>query len=417
MNNIAITRALRVSSFRFLWLAQVFSQIGINLLSFVLAIRVYDLTGKNTAVSVLVLALAIPAAVLGMLAGVLVDRWDKKMVLFSCNALRALAAIGFIFFHQSLAAVYVLAIFIAVITQFFVPAEAPMIPGLVNRDNLLPANSLFTLTIFSTMLIGGLLAGPLLILLGISGTFVIITLLFALAAAAIVQIPGGSVKAFVKRRFSRYQVKALSGGLRNGIFRELRLEFWEGHDYILSHRRVFGALVLLVSSQTIIATFSTLLPGMAVSILKIAVTDASVLLLGPAILGILLGAALISQIGHRVPRKKIVNFGVISVAVCLSFLGILTNLHMAQSLLLLLGFANGLVDVSSNTTLQEETTEEIRSRVYGILTSLSGIVYFLPVIFSGVLSDIFGIEKVLIAGGCLLFLLWLFKIRQFISLL
>ena len=70
------------SGFRNLWFSQIFSQIGINLLTFVLAIRVYELTHRNTVVSVLTLAFIVPNIVFSAVSGILVERWQKKTVLF-----------------------------------------------------------------------------------------------------------------------------------------------------------------------------------------------------------------------------------------------------------------------------------------------------------------------------------------------
>ena len=75
-------------NFRNLWLAQITSQIAMNMLIFVLGIRVYQQTASNASVSLLYLAVGIPAVVFGVIAGGLVDDFDKKQIMVICNTLR-----------------------------------------------------------------------------------------------------------------------------------------------------------------------------------------------------------------------------------------------------------------------------------------------------------------------------------------
>lgn len=383
---------LKNSAFRSLWLAQLFSQVGINLLTFILALQTYNLTGKNTAVSILTLSFIVPQALFGSLAGVIVERYDKKTVLLITNLSRAFVVLLFLFTGETIFFIYFLAILISLITQFFVPAEAPIIPTLVNKKDLVTANSVFMLTIFVTMLGGGLFAGPLLSMFGLNLTIIFVFLVYLIASYNITQIPNGQESSSSSKRLS------------------LQLEFIEGKNYVLGHPKILLALVLLVGSQTIIASLSTLLPGFADKSLKLNVNDASVFLLGPAILGIILGALVISK--FKIGPAKIIPVGVMGAGVGMLLLGFTPNLIVAQLILFFLGFSNALVDVSCNTILQSGTDESVRSRVYGVLTALGGLVFILPVLLSGTLSDLFGVNRVFNAFGLLILIIFVVKIRK-----
>lgn len=382
------------TGFKNLWLAQVFSQMGMNLLTFVLAIRVYELTHRNTVVSVLTLAFIIPAILFSTLSGTLVERWNKKTVLFLCNLSRAVAIIGFVFSSESIFWVYFLAFVISLISQFFVPAEAPLIPELVSKENLVSANSFFMMTIFVTMLAGGLLAGPLMNIFGLDKIFIILIIFFILASF---------FSLLIKSKKTQKTNQNLNFNLKKDLL--------TGLAYVRENNKVGLAMFLLVLSQTIIATFSAMLPGFADQVLKLKVTDASVYVLGPAVLGIVIGAALVSQIGKYFKPNAMINFGIISVIVSLIVLSFSKNLYLSQAFLLLLGFANAFVDVSANTILQRETDEGLRSRIYGILNTFAASAYVLPVIFSGTLADVLGVSNVFIIGAVLLFAIWFTKIR------
>ncbi len=415
MRKVAFVDVLRLSSFRLVWLAQLFSQIGINLTAFVLALRVYELTHRNTAVSILSLSVIIPAAIFGMMAGVLVDRYDKKIILFFCNLIRGFIALGFLLTSESFFYVLFLAFLISLVTQFFIPAEGPMIVSLVPKKKLLPANGLSVMTIFMTMLAGGLLAGPLLSTFQVEGTIIIISLMFFLAAFFVSRIPGQAILSVVARRFHPEQLIKTANGFTLSAWRKFLAEFKEGIDYLSLHRTVLFAVSLIVGSQTIIASSSNLLPGFADRVLKIPINDASVLLLGPAILGIITGALVTSQFGQKVSRQFLVNLGIVFVGVAIILLGLSHGRLMAQAVLFFLGFSNALIDVSANTMLQKETHDQVRSRVYGVQTALSGMTFIIPMMLAGAASDLFGVDKVFIAAGGLLLCFWGYKIRKYVA--
>ena len=77
-------------------------------------------------------------------------------------------------------------------------------------------------------------------------------------------------------------------------------------------------------------------------------------------------------------------------------------IHVAAfGLFYLLGFANSLLDVPSNTILQKETEGDMRGRVYGILSASVGGAGILPVVISGVLADLVGVGNVIFLLGVL----------------
>src|SRR3989338_3067362 len=99
--------------FRLLWLAQIISQIALNMLSFVLAIQVYQRTHSNTAVSLMLMTFAVPSVIFGILAGGIVDQFDKKKILMFCNFTRFMILLGYFIFYDNLVMLYVLSVAIS----------------------------------------------------------------------------------------------------------------------------------------------------------------------------------------------------------------------------------------------------------------------------------------------------------------
>src|SRR6266704_4852913 len=109
--NRPLIRALQVRPFLFLWLSEVFALIGFNMTNFLLIIVAYALTGSNTAVSGIVVAFTLPAILFGIVAGVFVDRMDKKKVLFATNFIRAVLLLILVIFHSNLVVLYIVTFF------------------------------------------------------------------------------------------------------------------------------------------------------------------------------------------------------------------------------------------------------------------------------------------------------------------
>ena len=149
--------------FLLLWIAQAATQIGGNMVIFGLTVIISESTGSTTAVSALILTFLLPAVVFSALAGVFVDRLDRRLVLVFTNILRGAAFVALFFAGNHLGLIYLLNITVSTITVFFAPAEAAMIPILVPRRQLLSANGIFTLTLNAAFALGFTLIGPLIV--------------------------------------------------------------------------------------------------------------------------------------------------------------------------------------------------------------------------------------------------------------
>lgn len=406
-NNFGQTSAfldvLKIRSFRFLWFGQIVSQVSINMMAFVLALRVYETTFSNAAVSLMYLAVAIPAVLFGTIAGVYVDRFDKKVVLTLCNVLRAIAVLGFFLSSETYAWIFVLAVMISFITQFFVPAEAPTIPRLVPKTLLLTANSLFTFTFYTSVIAGYILAGPALRFFGPRNIFIVISFLFFLSAIFVRVVPGESsrtlVLLFLRRIFSHGFLKRATVSSRyKRKFSIFTKELLDGYRFILFQKKVRSMVLILVGSQAIISILMTLAPGFADKILGVDIAEVSLLMLAPAAVGMILGVLWIGNFGRRFQGERMIDAGIMGTGLLLLGVALLTHLHSNALLVFLLfslGLSNAFVDVPANTLLQMNTEESIRGRVYGVLSSLIGGVAFLPVVVAGWLADIFGVTRIM----------------------
>ncbi len=402
MNNNLLL-ALQNRPFLFLWLAEVLSQVASNMTNFILLLVVFSLTHSNTAVSGIMLAFLLPAILLGIIAGVYVDRKDKKHVLTVTNVVRGIILLLLATLHSNVLGVYILTFVVAAATQFFIPAETPMIPLLVEKHLLLSANALFGLAFYGSLLIAYALSGPFLIYFGPQRAFVVLAGMFFV----------GALFASLIRRSSVVKKKSKEG--TNLTFAsEIKMAL----SLIFTIRNIYHSFLMLALSQILVLVIAVLGPGFATSILHIPVNTFPLLFVTPAAIGMGVGAFIIINFFQHRNRAKVTNLGLLTTAITLfllTFINNITHAHIVESinrflptllqinllhtmvaLAFLSGVANALIFVPSNTLIQEETSDEVRGKIYGALNAMIALLSLVPIIAVGSLADIFGIGVVLL---------------------
>src|SRR5260221_5016438 len=397
--------ALTNRSFLFLFLAELVSQIAMNMMNFILILVAFTLTTSNTAVSGIVLSFTIPAIFFGILAGVYVDRKNKKKILLLTNILRGLLLVLLAFVHEKLLFVYAISFFIATITQFFIPAETPMIPILVKKDALLSANALFGLALYGSLLIAYALSGPFLIFFGSRNALLALAVLYFIGAFFVVCIRLPKAIPLPRKPGIKLTKASIVGEVKEAL------------SHILQIREVSHAFFLLVLSQVLILIIAVIGPGYAKHVLHIPINQFPLYFVTPAAIGMGIGAMVLTNYLDKVSKKKSATIGLFISAVALYLLqygsilsqkafvhylntylpGILqiTILHSMVVLAFILGLANALIFVPSNTIIQEQTSDTLRGKIYGTLNTIVALASLLPVIVVGSLADIFGVPLVL----------------------
>jgi len=407
---------LKIRPFSFMMISEFFSQFAFNMQHFVLIFVIFALTRSNTAVSGIILSFTIPAILFSLITGVFVDRWNKKNILFLTNILRGVFLIPFFIPNLHIGFIYTFTFLIAVATQFFLPAESAIIPSLVPKRLLFSANAVFSLGIYSTTLIGYILSGPILLLLGKTYTFVFLAALFFVSAFFITLISINK-----KNNGKNIDVQ---------ITPSLTYEAKEIFSFIRKTRKVMYALTMLTLAQAVIFMFAVLAPGYATNILKVQLESLSWILITPAAVGMGGGALILGSIGKKFNRKWLSSLGFLLAGASFIIFPFLnqvtshgfvqflnkflpsvlniTSLHIVVVMAAVMGFAISLVFIPSNTTIQIETQESMRGRIYGFLNALIGAVSFLPVVLAGGLADLFGVSTVITGFGIIMVTIGLF---------
>lgn len=396
---------LKNIQFLILWSGQIFSQLAdkvyLVLMIAIIASR-FQLPNQPISqwVSPIMIAFTIPAVLFGSLAGVYVDRWQKKPVLIVSNLLRGILVLTlppllFISQGKSLMAVplgFILMLGITFVvsafTQFFAPAEQAVIPLIVKDRDLLAANSLYTTTMMALLIVGFAIGEPLLDLAdnlvagsGLPsriGKEILVGGAYAIAGIILLALNTGEKQGQTERE--------------SHVWADIR----DGIAYLGQNRRVRNALIQLVILFSIFAALAVLAVSMADRIPQIE-ADQFGILLAAAGVGMGASAAILGSKGQNINRALLSLFGSIGVAVSLTGLSFATqNLWLALVMTALLGAFAALVGVPMQTTIQSKTPVEMRGKVFGLQNNAVNIALSLPLVLAAEAETRFGLSAVIL---------------------
>ena len=145
----------RNRSFALMWSAEFVSSMGSALTSLAASILVFRLTGSALSVGLMLMATAAPSVFIGLLAGVFVDRYDRKRIMISADLVRAaLVASIPLLVPLNIAWLYVIVALSSAVGQFFSPAHESVLPDIASDRELAAANSLMAISAFGSTAIG-----------------------------------------------------------------------------------------------------------------------------------------------------------------------------------------------------------------------------------------------------------------------
>ncbi len=414
------TSVISNSGFRFLWFNQILVQLAYNTLNFALLIWVYKLTGSNIAVAFLMAAVYLPSLVFGLLAGIYVDVADRKKIILSIDLLLALSFSIFILVKAHYSLILLNTFFINTLGQFFIPTESSAIPMLVSRKQLLIANSLFSLTLYGSFMIGFASAGPILSHSGINAIFIFGVLASLSAWVLSLNLPSIKVERGQKSIIlpSFHEIEKMYGlVIKEG---KIAMSFIRGKVNLLV------AILLLAVVQGVIGTLAVVVSSYMETVLHIHATDASYVVMIPLGLGMVIGALLIGKYAHKKPKRQLVVPSLILAGTIFLLVGLMPiiveifNLNDAGGMRhlrfffrspsistlvaiesFLLGVATVGIIIPSQTVIQENTTEKNRGKIFSVLLVVMNVFAAAVSIIAGVLADILGVEAIFIIMGIL----------------
>lgn len=382
-----------------LWISQILSQVTINIMNFLLLAKLFNATGSTIATSLLWVSYALPTIFFGPIGAGVVDLVSRRKTLVLTNLLQSLVVFLYIFSHQySLFLLFAVVLVYSFLNQFYVPAENASLPSLVSKDKLPKANSLFFITQQLALIVGFGFAGIIQTVVGFEGALIICTLALFIAFLSVYFLPKLEPSKKIPENWE-------------GLMRTFFGHVIEGYKFIKTKSKIFYPIGLLFAIQAGLAIIVANLPVIAKEILNVSTDYVGILVVVPAGIGATIGSILVTRLikkGWR--KKKLIDIG-LSVLGLSVFGLIFGKLISTPILVLLVGMGFILVNIPTVTFLQEVTPVWLRGRVFGNLWFLITIATILPIIFSGVISEFFGVKILLsiLALGVILILMFSLK--------
>ena len=381
----SILSVLLHPNFKYMWLSQVFSQIALNMLTFALVIHLFDITGKATSISGVMISSAVAVAIFGPISGVLADRINYAKIMLATNFLRFLVVILLLFSGNNVLACLEIMFLISALSQIFTPAESSSVPLAVPKEELISANSVIMSTSYVTLLIGYSIAGPILALVGSNWLFAICAILYLAATWATKQLTN-----YDRRERKKITFESFAHGL-DRVWEEIITSF----KYLRGNKKILQPMLKLTIGWTVLGAFITLIPAYGESVLNINSKVIGPLVIAPAGLGMLLSTIFLNKKNSKLDFNRVINNGFLIASTSLL---LFSSYYFYQELsfsrliifiiLISLGFGCSLVQISSQTLLHLNSDEDNRGKIFGLSSMQLRLATSLPALFIGGISDL-----------------------------
>jgi uncharacterized membrane protein YiaA len=362
-----------ISAFVLIVLGQFFSLIGSSLTGFALAVWVYQTTGSVTGLALISLCSVLPVIVLSPVAGALVDRWDRRwtMIFSDSGAGLATLLLALLLFLDQLQIwhIYALVAFSSACSAFQRPAYAASIPLLVPKEQLGRANGLVQAGQAVGQVISPVLAGSLILAIGLYGIILIdcVSFLFAVLMLLLVRIP-------------RPEASAENNAARQ----TLRQDMAYGWNYIATRSGLLALVLVSAAANFLVAMVSVLVMPLVLSVGSAAALG-TVLSMGGV--GMLAGVATMSIWGGPKRRMHGVLGFMLLGGICVMLAGMWPSLVLFAAAAFGFFFGVPISNGCSQAIYQVKVEPGVQGRVFAINSMMAAIVTPLAFLVVGPFAD------------------------------
>lgn len=395
MTGSFVTHLLSNRVFARFWLAGLLFVLATWSLHIAMLVYVYELTGSPFATGLIPVFASIPGIVVGPIAGVLVDRWDRKRVMAGgALALVALLVATIPFAGQlDVSLLYAIIFAQAVVMTFFAPAENALLPTLVRDDDLAAANALNALNDNLGRIVGPAAGAWIFVQFGFAAT---------LAACALIYAAGWLCLIGVQTGLAPTTPVAIYAGQRSltAIVGRARREFCDGLRAV-RHTRTL-AIVVAVWALYMVADvpFSAVFPAFLAESLDVGPESLGLMMTIRGLTGVA-GGFLVVWLSRRVDPTTLLAGGLLAYGASIAGLGVINEFGLGLWLTLANGPGGAAVQTGLATTLQRNTAPGMRGRVFSLVGIVNGVIVIVVSLAAGSLAEIAGTRAVVILSGSL----------------
>ena len=376
----------RKRDFRLLWSAQLVSTIGTALTDLAAGILVFRATGSALSVGLMFMATAVPTLLIGLVAGVFVDRYDRRKIMMISDLLRAaivvsipfLISVNIVFLYLAVAAV-------STISQFFNPANDAVLPEVATDEELAAANSWIMISSFGATSVGFALSGLLAAAFDIHWAFWLDAVTFLVSAALLIFVRVGKIEVEGDTSVA-VVVENLKDGIRTLVGTPLL------RSLFLSGVPVYFAFGL----------WNVLLLPFAIEALHASEFEYG-LQEGLTSVGFVVGSLLMAKFADRFREGSWVVVSTIAMGVAGIAYGYATSILVAIVLVTISGFFNAPASIARRVLMQRNTPRELRGRVFSAFAVARDVVFLVGIALAG-LADVIDVRVLVVASSIVLVL-------------
>lgn len=419
---------LQNKSFRTAWTAQCFYQMASSFVEMTVLYRVGEMSASGFAVSLLFFLLKFPVLFMGIISGVLVDRYDRRRLLVWSMLTRVGISVVLMLLVGNLWALLVSVLLLALFGNLYRTAEGALIPEIVENEHLTQAAGFFNMTEHGTTLLG------LALVFGINGwldaeglfngyssavTLGIGALLFTIGVVfqrKLAKMPLAVNKCEVAEEEQPKPKRDLSFRGIMQSWKKLQKELAEGLLYVKSSIWCRRMIVHLIVTNMIILTVISMAEVFGSEyLLTVSMVEVGKFVILPILFGFVVSVAALPYIQRKYFRMNVIAYGGIGSALAILAMGLFKLLFpwtgvewwarwIIYALLFLIGAFAVLTFVPSYVILQEQAENKVRGRALGILFSTIVGLSAIPLLVSGAIMDRWGVVPLLIGLGAMLML-------------
>ena len=371
----------RNRSFALLWVAQVVETIGCSLTSLAASILVFRLTGSAASVGLMLMATSAPTIVVGLLAGVFVDRYDRKRIMVVADLVRAVLVLAIpLLLHQSIVWLYVIVALTSSITQFFDPAHEAVLPEIASDEELAAANSLMAISSFGATALGFAASGLIASRFPIEWAFYFNTVAYALSALLIwvVRIPHLAV--------------AAESGLAS-VWRNLRA----GAKLLVDTPMLKSLFLVFAIVFVAFGLSNSLLLPFAIKALGATEFEYGVQEAVTSV-GFVIGSLWMARVADRLREGQWIALGLLGMGLVSMGYASMRSVAPAIAIIALSGLLNAPLSIARSLIMQRNTPREMRGRVNSAFFVCRDVLFLVGMAAAG-LADVFPIRLMYLAAA------------------
>jgi MFS family permease len=374
----------RKRDFRLLWSAQLVSTIGTALTDLAAGILVFRLTGSALSVGLMFVATAVPTLIVGLIAGVFVDRYDRRKIMVIADLLRAAIVVSIpILITINIALLYLAVALVSTISQFFNPANDAVLPEVASDEELAAANSWIMISSFGSTSIGFALSGLLATAFDINWAFRLDALTFLFSAALIVFIRVGKIEAE-----GNTSVGVVVANLKEGVSTLV-------HTPVLRSLFISGAPVFLSFGLWNVLLLPFALKALQATEFEYGLQEAV------TSVGFVVGSLMMARFADRFREGSWIVVATVAMGVGGVLYGFASSIAVALVLVTLTGFFNAPASIARRVILQRNTPRELRGRVFSAYAVARDVLFLIGISLAG-LADVIDIRFLVVVSSIVL---------------